>query len=107
MLIPGLYSGIFAMYLQHHGSQKSTDKAKNIIFYALWVLYALTTATSIVDILEFWWIDPVSVDDHHCLTWFKLVVQKNVEREYHIEIIQDTAFAFCDFMAQSILVRTT
>ena len=68
MSIPGLYSGIFAMYSRHRGSQKSTDRAKNVLFYALCVLYALTTATIIVDILEFWWIDPVSVDDNHCLT---------------------------------------
>ena len=33
--IPGLYSGIFTMYLQHHESQESTDRAKNILFYAL------------------------------------------------------------------------
>ena len=32
------------MYLQHRGSQQGTDRANNIFFYALWVLYALTTA---------------------------------------------------------------
>ena len=51
--IPGIYSGIFAMYLQHRGSQQGTDRAKNILFYALWVLYGLTTATIIVDVLTF------------------------------------------------------
>ena len=45
--IPGIYSGIFAMYWQHQGSQKNTDKAKNIIFYALWVLYALSAVNYI------------------------------------------------------------
>jgi len=40
------------MYLQHHGSQKSTsDKAKNILFYALWVLYALSAASGIIGII--------------------------------------------------------
>ena len=51
--IPGLYSGIFALYLQHHGSQQSAGRAKNIVFYALWVLYALSAATIIVEILNF------------------------------------------------------
>src|ERR1700735_5350564 len=74
--IPGLYSGIFAMYLQHHGSQQSTDKAKNILFYALCVLYALSSATIIIDMLGFSWPDAVvSMDDHGCLTLFQLLVQ--------------------------------
>ena len=62
--IPGIYSGIFAMYLQHRGSQQGTDRAKNILFYALWVLYALSVATSIIEILIFCWSDAVSMDDH-------------------------------------------
>ena len=72
--IPGLYSGIFAMYLQRHGSHQSTDRAKNILFYALWVLYTLTTATIIVETVTVCWTDPVSMDDHRCLTLFQLVV---------------------------------
>ena len=54
--IPGLYSGIFAIYPQHYGSQQSTDRTNNIIFYALWALYALTTATIIIDMLMSFWI---------------------------------------------------
>ena len=103
--IPGLYSGIFGMYLQHRGSQKSTDRAKNILFYALWVLYASTTATIIVDILIFYWNDAVSIDDHRCLTFFQLFLQ-NIEIQNQLKIIEVTAFACCDFIAQSILVRT-
>ena len=107
--IPGLYSGIFVMYLQHQGSQQSTDKAKNILFYALWVLYALSTATIIIDILGFAWplADAVSMDYHGCLTLFQLVVQnyQNMEIAYHLEIIEVTVFACCDFIAQLILVR--
>ena len=105
--IPGLYSGIFSMYLQHRsGSQQNTDRANNILFYALWVLYALSVATSIIDILGFFWIDPVSMDNHHCLTLCELVVQNN-EMEYHLAIIQATIFALCEVIAQFILVRTT
>ena len=51
--IQGLYSGIFVIYLQHYGSQKSTDKTKNIPFYALWMLYALSAVTLVSDLLLF------------------------------------------------------
>ena len=71
-VIPGLYSGIFAIYLQHRGSQQSTNRANNILFYALWVLYALTTATIILDTLEFCWLNSVSVDDHRCLNFVSI-----------------------------------
>ena len=49
--ILGLYSWIFAMYLQNHGSP-STDRARNIIFYALCLLYALAVATYIMAIVK-------------------------------------------------------
>ena len=67
--IPGLYSGIFAMYLQHYRSQQSTNRAKNILFYALCVLYALSATIIIVDILELCWIDAVGMNDHRFLTF--------------------------------------
>ena len=105
--IPGLYSGIFAIYLQYRGSQKSTDRAKNILFYALWVLYALTTATIIVDMLICFLIDAVSVDHHRRLTLFQFVQNVETRILYHLAIIQGTVFALCDVIAQSILVRTT
>ena len=104
--IPGFYSGIFAIYLQHHGSQQSTHRTNNILFYALWVLYALTMATSIVEILTFCSVYAVSMDNHRCLTLFELVLQ-NVETVYQINLIDGTLFALCDVMAQSILVCTT
>ena len=96
------------MYLQHCGSQKNTDRAKNILFYALWTLYASTTVAISIDMLVFCLIDAdsVSMDHHGFLTWFKSVLQ-NVERLYHIQIIQGTVFALCDVIAQSILVRIT
>ena len=94
------------MYIQHRGSQKSTDRANNILFYALGILYGLTTATIIIDILETCWVGTVSINDNRCLTFFQLVLQ-NVEILYHLNILQATLFALCDVMAQSILVRTT
>ena len=56
-ILAGLYSGIFVMYSQQHHSksQQSTDKAKNILFYALWVLYALSVVTIVIDILVISW----------------------------------------------------
>ena len=96
------------MYLQCHGSQQSTDtsRAKHILFYALWVLYALSAATGMIDILALSWTHRVGMDDHRCLTLFQLVVQ-NIEIAHHLEIIGVTIFAYCDFTAQFILVRTT
>ena len=106
--IPGLYSGIFAIYLQHRGSQQGTNRANNILFYALWVLYALTTATFIVDMLELHWIIDmtVSMDYHRFLNLFRLILQ-TIEILYHLQIIEVTLFALCDVIAQTILVRTT
>jgi len=76
------------MYLQHHGSQQqNTDKAKNIIFYALWVLYALSAITSSVSIVL------------GC-PWSSA----NIEMVHHLGIIKVTAFACCDFITQFILI---
>ena len=97
------------MYLQHRESQKGTDKAKSILFYALWVLYAVSAATCVIDILKYlgvWRLDLVSVDDYGWLALFQLVVQ-NIEIMYPLQIIETTLFACCDFIAQFILVRTT
>ena len=94
------------MYLQHRESQQSTDRAKNIFFYALWGLYALTTATIIVELIIFCWFDAVSMDDHRCLTFFQFLLQ-NVRIQTHLVIIDSTLFALCDVIAQSILVRPT
>ena len=81
------------MYLQHCRSQQSTDRAKSIFFYALWVLYALNMATMISDILELCWPATVSMDDHCSLTLFQLVLQK-IEIQYPLDIIQATNICF-------------
>jgi len=82
----GLYSGIFAIYLQHYGPQQRTYKAKNMLFYALCVLYALSAATGIMDILGTLW------------------TSTNIEVLYHFVIIRVTIFACCDFISQFILI---
>ena len=47
---PGLYSGIFAMYLQYQWESK---KGTKILFYAVCLLYALGTATIVTDMVTF------------------------------------------------------
>ena len=46
----GLYSGIFAMYLQYQWESK---KGTKILFYAVCLLYALGTATIVTDLVTF------------------------------------------------------
>ena len=93
------------VYLQQRGSQQRTDKAETMFFYALWLIYALSAVTMILDTVVFCW-PFVSVDDDNCLTLFQFVLQ-NVKTQYHLNIIEATVFALCNFMAQIILVRTT
>ena len=45
---PGLYSGIFAIYLQY---PKKDSRTAKIIFYVLCLLYVLSTATVVGDFL--------------------------------------------------------
>ena len=72
------------------------------------MLYALTTADGITDVLHYW-NGAVSIDHHRCcLTSFQLVLLlQTIKILYHIEIIEITIFAACDVIAQSILVRPT
>jgi hypothetical protein len=46
----GLYSGIFAIYIKCHWDKSDTKKG-TIIFYALCLLYVLSTATIVCDIV--------------------------------------------------------
>jgi len=77
------------MYLQHHKSQQSTsDKAKNTLFYALWMLYAFSAASVIIGIIEI------------CLNW----QGASIEMQYRIGCTESVLFACCDFIAQIILI---
>ena len=51
--VPGFYSGIFIMYLHYNASRKDVNKGSNIIFYALCLLYVLSSATFVFDIANF------------------------------------------------------
>ena len=46
----GLYSGIFIMYLQCQ-SDKSTSRTATIVFYAICLLYVLSTVSFISDLV--------------------------------------------------------
>lgn len=109
----GLYSGIFVMYLQHPSNKSRTS----IILYALCLLYILSTATIVSDLLTL--ILGVSINSisKNSLFFFKLVVQlrfSTLSPQLHINsdliffrltTIQSIASGCCDFLAQCILVR--
>ena len=52
-LVLGLYSGIFIIYLHYNSSRKDVNKGSNIIFYALCLLYVLSSATFVFDTANF------------------------------------------------------
>ncbi|KAF8811430.1 hypothetical protein BYT27DRAFT_7252797 [Phlegmacium glaucopus] len=86
--IYGLYSGIFAIYLQ--GTLKrSTDKRNNIIFYALCALYVLSVVTVVVDIA--------------CFTYHHLFIG-NLTTTFLLGFLQTKVLGCRDFIAQSILI---
>ncbi|KAF8815190.1 hypothetical protein BYT27DRAFT_7196954 [Phlegmacium glaucopus] len=86
----GLYSGIFAIYLQGT-SKRSTDKRNNIIFYALCALYVLSVVIVVADIARF--------------TYY-VIVQfiGNLTTILQLNLVETTAVGCCDFIAQSILI---
>ena len=109
----GLYSGIFAMYLQCP-SKKS--RMAIIVFYAICLLYVLSTASFVCDLVAL--ILYVSKNPICKITVFLLpVVQTRIgilslqlridslPTLFHISIIQITANGCCDFLAQCILVH--
>ena len=52
-LFPGIYSGVFIMYLQYYGSKKGASKGNNTLFYALCLLYLLSVVSIVVDLAIF------------------------------------------------------
>jgi len=78
----GLYSGIFALYLQYHSSKKKADNT--ILFYALCALYIVAGIM-------------VSVDT-------AAAVIHDTRITIHIPIVQSILFGCSDFVSQSILI---
>jgi hypothetical protein len=106
--IPGLYSGIFVLHLQIHATRKEANRKINIVFHALWVLYLLSAATISLEIAIFA-VEAFVSDNGRLffLTWRWSVEQNDdITMTYHLQIAYIIVFGFCDFIAQSILVRT-
>jgi hypothetical protein len=105
----GIYSGIFAIYLQ---CPLKESRTANVVFYVLCLLYVLSMATVVFDLLET--IFHVSNNSICKITIMQMRIgalspqdQKNDSQSmaFHINIVQTVANGSCDFIAQCILVR--
>ena len=108
----GLYSGIFAVYLQ-----SSSDESRMAIihFYALCLLYVLSTASVVSDLV----VAILQVSNNPVcknINFLSAVqfhisipsLQPQIDSQsilFHLSIFQIIAIGCCDFIAQCILVR--
>jgi hypothetical protein len=105
----GLYSGIFAMYYL----QRSSDKSRTayIIFYALCVLYVLSTVNVVLDLVGNTLGLEVSNNSRICknITFLKFSCEQQqiltASLTFRWTIVLATVNGCCDFIAQCILVR--
>ena len=89
---PGLYSGIFIIYLHYHSND---SRRAAVIFYAICLLYVLSTVTFVADIAQV--IFEVSNNSICKNSIFYQLLQWG--------LVQIIATACCDFIAQCIIVR--
>ena len=96
-LFPGLgiYSGIFAIYL--HCVLSKEPRTRSIVLYALCLLYILSTATVVCDLLVY--ILPIQLQTLSHVTTVQL---QTLSRITTVQII---VIGCCDFIAQCTLVR--
>jgi len=87
----GLYTVVFAMYLQYQASKKSADIMQNILFYLLCILYLLSIITIAGDITDF------------ILTYLD-TRPHSVSLLLNLLFLQITVTGLCDFLAQIILI---
>ena len=107
----GLYSGIFAMYLQCQSNKSTgTGRATTIVFYAVCLLYFLSSLDFVSDFSAL--VLEVSNNSIWCMNtiFFKLVVQSRSTISilpviFRFQIVQAVASGCCNFLAQCILVR--
>ena len=109
----GLYSGLFTMYLQ---SPSINSMKTSITFYALSILYLLSAATLVSDLVALI-IEVSNTILSVRISFFLSVVQSRIRTLslqdqidsqfmlFRLSIIQSTASGCCDFLAQCILVR--
>ena len=111
----GLYSGIFIIYLQWRSKDSRTA---TIIFYALCLLYILSTVTVVGDLIDY----SIGVSNNSiCKNIVFLLImmqlrfrvsmpspQLQIDLQsilFRAGIVQATANGCCDFIAQCTLVR--
>jgi hypothetical protein len=106
---------VFAMYF-HPPNNSSVGRTATIIFYALCLLYVLSTVAVVVDLASHGIILTLVSNNSICknIIFFLSVVQAYFDSlslidaeslQFHIAIIQTTANGCCDFLRQCILVR--
>ena len=111
----GLYSGIFAIYLQ---CPKKDSRTAMIVFYVLCLLFVLSTASVVCDLLNIILVLDSDVSNNpicNLKNLFFLSVMQNPQssQQYSdiilvVERLQNIQMALagcCDVMAQFILVR--
>ena len=110
-LFPGLgiYSGIFVTYLQCRSSRTA-----NIVFYALCLLYILSAAAAITDLLNTLLVSNNFISENIIFLSVMqlyglntLPVQLDLQSMlFRIVIVQNVLFGCCIAIGQSILVST-
>ncbi|KAF8811928.1 hypothetical protein BYT27DRAFT_7240149 [Phlegmacium glaucopus] len=86
----GLYSAIFFLYIQHQTSKEGIDKTRNILLYPLCILYILSTATLVLDII--------------ITMALTSSVPTSLRLGLYISWISTTIVGLCDFISQAILI---
>jgi hypothetical protein len=106
----GIYSGIFAIYLQCPSKESMTAI---IVFYVLCLLYILSMATVVMDLLE----NVLGVSNNSFCNIIIMQMRHGIgalspqwqndsqSSILRINIVQSVVVGSCDFIAQCILVR--
>jgi hypothetical protein len=105
----GIYSGIFALYLQ---CPLKESRTAIFVFYVLCLLYALSMATVVFDVLNFVLME-VSNNSICKIIILQMrigALSPQIQNDspsiiFPINIVQSVANGSCDFISQCILVR--
>ena len=110
IILPGvlglrLYSGLFALYSK---CQSNKSRKRTIVFYALCLLYVLSTATIVCDFVVV--ILQIEVSNNSICKNIKLVMQYLVnisqgEMIIRLGVVQAVVSGCSDFIAQCTMVR--
>ena len=112
----GVYTGIFALYLQCP-SDESRARSANVVFYILSILYVLCAVTVVCDLLALTFAVSNKfickniifiISSSQLRDIYPLSLQLQIDLQaifYRIMVTQETVDACCDFTAQCIIVR--